>query len=377
MNKMLFLIFHDLDNSGISRKILLQASSFINHGIEVDLSYIKKNEKNEYFARIINKKILETYKDCLFIKGKYKWRYKFRKILQYIEQNNIDIIYIRYTHFANPFFIYFLLKIKKMKKKVILEIPTYPYDYEYLYSNLAKKLLLIVEKVSRRQFKYYVDLVVCPNAKNKIFGIPTVEIENPINISEIKIRHPIKKEDNIINLIAVSSMNYWDGYDRVIKGMHSYYSRNNNYIVYLHLVGPDNEESRKYKLLAKRLKVGKYVFFHPYIIGEELDRLFDISDLGIGCLASFRKKIISIKPLKHREYCARGIPFIYAGVDSIFEGKDFVLKAPLDESAIRIEDIVSFIKSLNINYIDIRKFAERNLTWDQNVKNILNSLNKK
>ena len=65
------------------------------------------------------------------ITAKLKKRLSFTPIVQYVREEKIQCVYIRSYHNANPFTIHFVKALKKQGVKLLLEIPTYPYDQEY------------------------------------------------------------------------------------------------------------------------------------------------------------------------------------------------------------------------------------------------------
>ena len=373
--KALFLIGESLDDfGGISKKIIDQVNALKNLGIDVALSYLLSNDRNGFVARYVDEEKIEQFSSSPIISQIHS-RLKYNKLYNYIEKNEIEVVFIRYIHFANPFFISFLRKLKKRNIKVLLEIPTYPYDQEYQEVKFTSKLVLLVEKLSRHQFKKYVTRILTVTPHKKIFGVPTIEISNGINTNSIKMAEKTRSYDDI-QLIGVASMARWHGYDRVIEGFHEYYSKpTNKRKIYFHIVGDNqNTESLRYKELVKRYDLSKYVIFHGRTSGEALDTLYNRADIGVGCLGCHRKGLKFSKSLKNREYCSRGIPFFYSETDLEFEKSNFVFKVPADESAIDIQQVIEFISNHEFDTLQIRKYAIENLDWEKQYEKVLKEL---
>lgn len=55
-------------------------------------------------------------------------RIEFDSIVHYVQKENIDFIYVRYVHNASPFSIRLMKLLKKTGARIVMEIPTYPYD---------------------------------------------------------------------------------------------------------------------------------------------------------------------------------------------------------------------------------------------------------
>ena len=111
---------------GISKKVLYQVAALRRLEIEVEIC-CEEIKYNKIFRKIFNKDVI-LEKSVSTKVTKQLLYYKYEKTLKYIFENNFDVIYIRYVYFANPCFIKFLKKIKEKNIKVIVEIPTYPYD---------------------------------------------------------------------------------------------------------------------------------------------------------------------------------------------------------------------------------------------------------
>lgn len=375
MKKGLFIIFEGLSqHNGISKKIVAQVNGFINNGVDMQLSSLEfdiTNSKRIFSCRKVGDYIIENYSNYSEI-SYYQRIVCFRSLVNYIKRNNIQFIYIRYTHIANYFFIKFLKTMKKYKIKILLEIPTYPYDMEYKDIGKKQKLLLTIEKRNRKKFKKYVDAIITFQNYNEIFGVKTIKISNGIDLKMIP-KKPIAKEGGSLNLIAVAGLNYWHGFDRLIEGMHEYYTNSPEQIVNFHIVGDVNSTiGMEYKELVDKYALGKYIFLYGNKIGSELDEVFSKCQMGIGSLGIHRIGISEVKPLKSREYCARGIPFVYSFIDEDFDDKPFILKVSPDETPIDINRLIKFYNSNGFDSHEIRKFAVENLTWDVQIRCLLN-----
>lgn len=373
--KALFLISESItDFGGISKKIVAQVNALKNLGVDVTLSYFKVNNKNIFIARYAGEKKIDKFSSNPIL-SQIQWRCRYKNLFEFIQEKNIEVVFIRYIHFANPFFISFLKKLKQAGVKILLEIPTYPYDQEYKQLKFTSKLVLLIEKFSRCEFKNYVFRIITVTPFKRIFDVPTIEISNGIDPYSIKMVGKTKV-DGDIHLIGVASMAIWHGYDRIIEGLKAYYR--NPIIkrkVYFHIVGDnDNSESLRYKELVKRYGLSEYVIFYGRKSGEELDKLYNVSDIGVGCLGCHRKGMEFSKSLKNREYCSRGIPFFYSESDLEFDSTNFIIKVPADESPIDIHQVIEFVSNHPFDKFQIRNYALKNLTWEKQYEKVLKHL---
>ena len=231
--------------------------------------------------------------------------------------------------------------MKKYGAKVVMEIPTYPYDSEYEAQGMNKQI--IFDRLFRKSLAKQLDAIVTFSDYDHIFGQKTIKISNGIDFESVKMKSRINDTSKELNLIGVAEIHEWHGFDRLIKGLAEYYSKTQDYIVKFHVVGYffSAEIEKGFKRIITDNHMENYVILYGKKHGEALDYLFDKCDFGIGSLGRHRVGIDKIKTLKNREYAARGIPFIYSETDSDFDQKPYVLKVPADETPIDINSIIN------------------------------------
>ena len=367
--KILFLIFHGFDPSnGISKKISYQLEAFKANGHEAHLCYMDENGSKRRYA---DGTVIADYGNGK--RGKILKRTEFGSIVDYAITQQIDFVYIRSNHNANPFTIHMIRRMKKVGMKVVMEIPTYPYDQEYF--NKAMRRQLIQDKLFRNIFAKQLDAIVTFSEEDIIFGQQTIRISNGIDFNSVRMKKESHHPDNELHLIGVAEIHRWHGFDRVIQGLAEYYSKPRDMKVYFHMVGYffSPVEEAEITEIIKKHHLEPYIILYGKKHGEELDEIFDQCDFGIGSLGRHRVGIDHIKTLKNREYAARGIPFIYSETDTDFDNKPYVLKMPADESAINIEDIIRFYQQLAITPHQIRDSIE-DLSWKHQMERVVKAV---
>lgn len=367
--KILFLIFHGFDpNNGISKKIAYQLEAFKANGHEAHLCYMDEAKGKR---RFVDDSVIADYGEGT--KGKILKRTEFNSIVAYAIKSGIDFVYIRSNHNANLFTIHMVEKMKKAGMKVVMEIPTYPYDQEYF--NKAMRRQLIQDKMFRKQLAKRLDAIVTFSEEDFIFGQHTIKISNGIDFSSVRLKKKSSHPANELHLIGVAEIHRWHGFDRLIKGLADYYSTPREIKVYFHVVGyffsPVEEE--EINSIIKQHQLEPYVILYGKKHGEELDSVFDKCDFGIGSLGRHRVGIEYIKTLKNREYAARGIPFVYSESDSDFDNANYVLKVAADETPIEIEAIINFYKQLTISPEEIRQ-SIKHLSWNHQMDKVLKTI---
>jgi glycosyltransferase involved in cell wall biosynthesis len=366
MVKVLFLIFHGFDpNNGISKKISYQVNALKQCGNEVHLCYMDEEGTKK---RIIDGKIIANYGNSFL--SKILKRTEFSTVSKYVKNNHIDFVYIRSNHNANPFTIKMVKQMKKYGAKVVMEIPTYPYDSEYEAQGISKQI--IQDKIFRNHLAKQLDAIVTFSDYEQIFGQRTIRISNGIDFDSVKMKSDINDTTKELNLIGVAEIHEWHGFDRVVRGLAEYYSKPQEYIVKFHVVGYffSAEIEEVFKKIITDNQMEEYVILYGKKHGAELDSLFDKCDFGIGSLGRHRVGIDKIKTLKNREYAARGIPFIYSETDSDFDSKPYVLKAPANESPVDIHKIIDFYNSNKMSPIEIRE-SITDLSWKKQMEHVI------
>lgn len=363
------LIFDGECESGVNKKIFSQIKSLNKLGIEANLILIGDTRKIiTTHPYIIKEQIIDSERKNLFYR-----LYKSRKIAKIIgdriqDLEPSDIVYIRY-----PLIITFCPSVffKPFRKcKVIFEynsltIKEYLLDHNYLY--------LFFEYFFGNFIRYQADAGIgvtneITNYQRKKIGCRNTSfltIPNGIDVDSIPLRTPIEfLSDNNFTLICVANISLWHGLDRLILGIAQY---SGNYFIKLHIVG-DGPEINNLKNICEKNDISNHVIFHGFLSGPILDKLFDESCIAVGTLGIHRQKLSEASPLKIREYCSRGIPFMTDVRDPDFESDfPYCLFIPPGESIIDIDRIISFVKSIYNyspdHYIQLRNYAKERLDW--------------
>ena len=375
--RILFLVYHGFSEaSGITKKIRYQVKGLRENGYEVHLCYYGFAE-NGHRCRYIDDKMIKDYGTGAF--AGFRQRIDYDCIYDYCKLNGIQFVYARSFQNANPFLIRFFKKLNKLDIKSVTEIPTYPYDQEFLTLSRKYRYELKIDQMFRNRLSREMSAIVTFSDAERIFGQRTIRISNGVDFDSIPIHQYHAPNDGSIHLIGVAEVHIWHAFDRLIVGIGEYYRKNPNARkVYFHLVGGVHPNER-YKANAyhpglqaiiDKYNIQDYIIFHGQLFGQQLDEVFNQCCFAIGSLGRHRSGITVIKTLKNREYATRGIPFIYSEQDSDFDHQPYVLKAVPDESPIDVDQILSFIDNHVFNPADIRKSVEH-LSWKIQMKKVI------
>lgn len=367
--KALFLLFHGFEEAnGISKKIRYQISALKACGIDVRTCYYEASSDG-HRRWWVDQEVIADFGTGIW--AKLKKRFCFSSITQYAKKEKIEFVYIRSFHNASPPILHLVDTLRKQGAKVVMEIPTYPYDQEYI--TLDMKRALAVDKCFRHQLAQKLDGIITFSNAERIFGGRTIRISNGIDFNAIPLRSHTNDTSHELHLIGVAEVHYWHGYDRLVLGLAAYYRNQPTYKVYFHIVGELSGERERETILPviRDNQLAPYVILHGARHGQELDELFEQADFAIGSLGRHRSGITHIKTLKNREYAARGLAFVYSETDEDFDNRPYVLKVPPDESAIDIERIIDFQRSLTLPPDEIRHSISE-LSWEVQMKRVIN-----
>jgi glycosyltransferase involved in cell wall biosynthesis len=374
----LFLVYHGLSaHSGISKKILSQVNGLKEAGHEVHIcTYFI--DKQGHRVRFIDKEQIADYGRG-WLAGLRK-RCQYDCVANWAIKHGVDMVYVRSFHNANPFTIRLFKRIKAAGIRIVMEIPTYPYDAEYANFGWRDKLDLAMDKLYRRALARQTDGIVTFTREWLIFGQRTICISNGVDLESMPLRCPIPHPVDELHLIGVAEVHFWHGFDRLIHGMGEYYRTAPKVKVYFHLVGGIGDGERYGSRFAEGIEplIRKYglqdkVILYGPLHGEALDRVFNQVDMAVGSLGRHRTGITQIKTLKNREYAARGIPFMYSETDEDFDRRAYVMKVPADESPIRIQDAVTFIQGRTWCAQGIRGSVD-DLTWKRQMEKVVEAI---
>jgi len=382
---LLYSVFirEDAKDRGILRKVKSQSIVFKKEFENVYL-YITRNEEAVLYKVEIDDMLeIQTFRYNTFssfkegsrirkIRGFLRYNLFLKYLNEIIQLYEIDILYMRESPQTKK-----MMSIVKNKRLIkLLEYFTYPYEEEY--KNILPKLdRIFFGNDKRRRMEKLVDLVVGISAeKNLNVDEKFILITNGIQLDSMKVKKQNKK--NYLNLLSIAVVSFWHGYDRIIKGLYEYYKTNPEKEIYYHCVG-EGSDLENLKTLVRELSLEKYVIFHGIKTGEDLDKVVDECDIAFGSLANHRKKLYADCALKNREYCARGIPFVIASDDPDFpETFPFVYRIPKDDTPVDINQVVKWYESLikaHPNYsMEMRKYAEQNLSWDAKMKPVIEKI---
>ena len=344
----------DDNNAGVALKIKGQAMALESHGFTVDRVHNIGNKL------VLNSKTIQKLTG-LSIQKKISWY----NHLGQINLKGYELVWLRHQ-VSTPSMITLLRHMRKGHPDItiIMDMPTYPYNQEW--TGLRGTAVMTMDRHYRSQLKNYVDLIAHSGPERKIFGIPTVSMTNGIDVSQFEESAP--EDLSHTHILAVGKWRYWHGLDRILSGW------DGDAEATLHIVGA-GEYLPKLKSFCSDHNF-KNIFFYGPLTGPPLDQLAKQCHVAVGTLGLHRKGVVVNSSLKHREYCSRGIPFIYSSPDPDFKNCTFALELTADDVAVPIAQLLEFDRRCRDQSLGslMRAYAEKNLSWRQKISQVLAAL---
>ena len=306
-----------------------------------------------------------------------------KSLLKYFKQmikivtSDAKTVYYRCVPIITIVFYGVFMIAKLQRKKLIVEVatPMRAIIREIMEQRKNKfnniKYLLYIY-ISGPWQHWVFDIVIQYGNEGSYFNICNkkriILIGNGININRINIRKVYNNSHNHeLLLVAVSTaISKYHGFDRVIKAIYVWNSESRQYSVKFHVIG-DGNALNELKELVTKYNLTQYVIFHGMRNMDYIKEFYSSCHLAVSSLGFFRLKLYEASPLKSREYCAAGIPFIAVGEDPDFpKNVPFRIVVSNDDN---ISDIVKIFSSFSeirskFNDEDIRRYAESNLSFE-------------
>ena len=218
MKKLLYITRYSLDEEfNLKKKFDGQLSAFRNLGY--DVYFIGFDRKHLYLVHNDEKTVygkthfgVPSYLHTQFYNDLHK------SAIKAIKQKGIDVVYWR----SAPIFSSSCKVAEAAKEagaRLIVEIPTFPSSKENNLTGIRKAFSVYSDHYSDR-FSALVDAYVAigENAHGEYNGKPAINMDNGIDVNSVPVRNPVNDKDTI-HLLALASMSYWHGYERIIKSL--------------------------------------------------------------------------------------------------------------------------------------------------------------
>lgn len=318
------------DIPGVVSKVYTQLSELQKHFcVELVECAFKTNLKNKILSRLP------------FFPNMFKWPDS--RPYPY----DMDFLYCRVEECDGEIVRFFKrIKEKNPNCKIIVEFPTYPLDYHSMIKrvkHLSMIPTMIKHKSAMKRIDRYVDCFVDFEQIDVDSKVPTIRIDNMLNYSKVT-KRIIFPGTETINAISVSSMMWWHRIDRIINGLHDYYSNGGERNIVLHLVGTGPQLKRIQKLV-KKYNLKEHVHYYGVKTGVDLDEIYNKCDIAVEVLAE--KEFFS-SSLKSREYWGKGLPIVATSTfePGVKEISDYIFHPGYGNKPVNINSLIKYFDGL-------------------------------
>ena len=344
-------------NIGVKKKIFAQVRVFEKNFFKGRIAYYAHGMAwllEE--GCVIEKEIALSRQECFW------W------FCNWMKKYNCRQVYMRCLIPASYNYLSFLREVKEMGVRVVLEYPTYPYDDEVKNEDIIRE-----DKEYREQIGQFVHRAVTYARGEKVHGIQTYALQNGVDLLENPVRF-MKKRGTCIHLLAVAGFAVYHGFERILEGLYRYYQNPGAYDFHFYMIG-EGAEKRNYISLVKKYGLEQRVEFCGFKTGKELDWYYDNADMGVAPLGMYKVGLRSAAPIKTREYCSRGLPFVYGYEDDGFTGKEpYVRQVTNSPKPVDMNEIIELYEATAQNrdvIAEMRNYAEKNFSWDVLLKDVV------
>ncbi len=289
----------------------------------------------------------------------------YRALLRYLKEEGVDILYFRKPPMFSPLTTFFMRSARAAGIIVVLEVPTFPYEQELRPFGLLRAM----DKLGRIRLNKAVDFIATFSEHSRVFNVEAINISNGAAVESLPISR-VSRRSSQIRLICVSALERWHRVDRLVKPLLQAWSEGDDRVESLTIVG-DGMERGPLTELVKQFPphVRRRVRFVGFLYGAELSAAFDAADLAIGNLEERGDRgLEQVQALKHREYAARGLPFIYGLTDSDFFNCSYALQ--LSEGDLDIEVFLDWLRHLEMDKTAIREDSRR-FSWTLQLERVV------
>ena len=237
----------------------------------------------------------------------------FQKVRQLLSEQSFDLIYFRY-----PLSDWQLLKlVKQYPGKIVFEHQGMELEEiqsrggGFLRTSLERWMAPYVFKYTGGSVAVTREVAHFEKHRSRFRDLPTATISNGFDVALVPQRKAPAFDGKNLNLLLVANVHLWHGLDRLVQGLAEY---SGPLTIQIFVVGM-GEHLDEQVAWAKGRGIADRIVLCGKCYGADLDAYFNRCHLGVGSLGLHRIRMNDTSTLKIREYMARGIPFIYSGID--------------------------------------------------------------
>lgn len=301
--------------------------------------------------------------------------FRFRYIDKALDLSVYDRIILRYPGSTALQFSSFF---RKHRNKIILEFHSdFIEELKKLEEGVLNPLRIYLERNnSPKLISLAAGIIAVTNELRERYAeiagnsVPSYVVSNGIDVENVSFTgfQPYIPGSGLKILFVSGTFYPWHGLDRLLRGLALY---DGDERISLRLVGKVHR-TEELDLIRDFKHQNIKIEVLASQASEDLDGLFQDSNVAVSSLAIFRNNMKEACVLKTREYTARGIPFVYAYDDvDLDEECSFSLKIEASDEPVDIAEVLEFsrrISSIEGISQKMRSYALDRMDWSEKVK---------
>lgn len=277
-------------------------------------------------------------------------------------------VILRYNLELSILFIFYCILLKINRNFIYLEIPT-PF---YSHLKTKKSVFNIANYYLFSVFNFILaDKIVIYAKENgflKYIRNDFLLITNGIKKNQVKIKVTDNYINDVLNIVCIANIAPWHGLDLLPQMIQNYQLKEK---LNFHIVGSNYFQIKK---ITEELQLTHCFNFYGELNQDEIYNVVNKCQLAISTLNWESINVYEASPIKSREYCMYGLPFIYSAIDHDFINANFCFKLESNNKIDSLYRIIQYILENNNlpEPFSINKFANDYLVYEEKFSFLLN-----
>lgn len=298
----------------------------------------------------------------------------FRYLFDFACDNDFDIVYMRRLMskiaYAGPHF-----KHLSGHCSIVYEIPTFPFDVP---ANRLYALRDKLEMFAYRCLRKHISITSCCLYQHGKPGDDWLLFENGIDISNYTIHDvpPLDSEESTVNMLMIANMQSWHRSERILHALKDYKGTHKLHLI---VASPESEEYLAMQKLAGELGVAEMIDFNGFLPISEINDIAGDCHIAVGQLSGSEYGVMETHAIKHKDYCALGLPMFSTCTDTSFpDDYPYYYFIKDTDAGIDLDAIIGWYEGIRTAHPGYRKemyeHAKKSLQYDGYAENIINRL---
>ena len=179
--------------------------------------------------------------------------------------------------------------------------------------------------------------------------------ENGIDISNYTIHDvpPLDTPDSTVNMLMIANMQSWHRSERILHAMKGYKGTHKLHLI---VASPESEEYSAMQKLAQEIGIAEMIDFNGFLSISKINEIAENCHLAVGQLSGSEYGVMETHAIKHKDYCALGLPMFSTCTDTSFpDGYPFYYFIKETDAPINLDIIIKWYENIRETYPGYRK----------------------